>query len=150
MKQFNTFSGVFVPSFEAILGAVLFLILPLLTGVMGLWKMLAIVVFSNTVTLATAFSIADSATNIERIGAGGMYAVSRRSLGRAFGGSIGIQLFLAQTASIGFYAIGFAEPLQELLHGISFINSALGSFDPLVQKQIIATLIAFKVLAKVG
>lgn len=142
MKQFNTFSGVFVPSFEAILGAVLFLILPMLTGVMGLWKMLAIVVFSNTVTLATAFSIADSATNIERIGAGGMYAVSRRSLGRAFGGSIGIQLFLAQTASIGFYAIGFAEPLQEILQRVAFINSAIGSFDPLVQKQIIATFIA--------
>jgi len=115
LKLFGTFSGVFVPSFEAILGAVLFLILPMLTGVMGLWNMLVIVIFSNTITLATAFSIADCATNIERVGAGGMYAVSRRSLGRAFGGSIGIQLFLAQTASIGFYAIGFAEPLQEIL-----------------------------------
>lgn len=139
----GTFSGVFVPSFEAILGAVLFLILPMLTGTMGLWKMLIIVIFSNTVTLATAFSIADCATNIERVGAGGMYAMSRRSLGRAFGGSIGIQLFLAQTACIGFYAIGFAEPLQELLLRISFVHNFMGSFDPLIQKQIIATFIVF-------
>ena len=142
MKLFGTFSGVFVPSFEAILGAVLFLILPMLTGVMGLWNMLVIVIFSNTITLATAFSIADCATNIERVGAGGMYAVSRRSLGRAFGGSIGIQLFLAQTASIGFYAIGFAEPLQEILIRIPLIHALFSGFDPLVQKQIIATVIA--------
>ena len=145
--MFGTFSGVFVPSFEAILGAVLFLILPMLTGAMGLWKMLLIVVFCNTVTLATAFSIADCATNIERVGAGGMYAMSRRSLGRAFGGSIGIQLFLAQTASIGFYAIGFAEPLQGLLIRVPFIYSWVGHLDPLVQKQIIATAIAFLAFA---
>jgi len=141
-KLFGTFSGVFVPSFEAILGAVLFLILPMLAGTMGLWKMILIVVISNTVTVATAFSISDCATNIDRVGPGGMYAVSRRSLGRAFGGSIGIQLFLAQSASIGFYTIGFAEPLQTVLIKIPVINSYIGSYDVLMQKQIIATLIA--------
>ncbi len=141
-KLFGTFSGVFVPSFEAILGAVLFLILPMLTGVMGLGKMAMIILLSNTVTLATAFSISDCATNIERIGAGGMYAVARRSLGRAFGGSIGIQLFLAQSASIGFYAIGFAEPLQNILIKLPVVSRYLSSFDVLTQKQFIATIIA--------
>jgi len=141
-KLFGTFSGVFVPSFEAILGAVLFLILPMLTGAMGLWRMALIIVISNTVTIATAFSISDCVTNIERVGAGGMYAVSRRSLGRAFGGSIGIQLFLAQSASIGFYSIGFAQPLQGILLHIPFFNHFLAGYDVLTQKQLIATVVA--------
>ncbi len=141
-KLFGTFTGVFVPSFEAILGAVLFLILPMLTGAMGFWRMALIIIISNTVTIATAFSISDCVTNIERVGAGGMYAVSRRSLGRAFGGSIGIQLFLAQSASIGFYTIGFSEPLQSILANIPFFNSFLSAYDPLTQKQIVATVVA--------
>ncbi len=42
-QLFGTFAGVYVPSFEAILGAVLFLILPMLTGMMGFWKMALII-----------------------------------------------------------------------------------------------------------
>ena len=142
MKRLGTFSGVFTPSFEAILGAVLFLILPMLTGLMGVWKMALIVIVANTVTVATGFSIADCTTNLVHVGAGGMYAISRASLGKAFGGSIGIQLYLAQSASIGFYAIGFAEPLQGLLANIPFIHGVIGHFPVLVQKQILATILA--------
>ncbi len=144
MKMLGTFSGVFVPSFEAILGAVLFLILPLLVGAMGMWNMVIIVILANTATLATAFSIADCATNLERIGAGGMYAVAKRSLGKAFGGSIGIQLFLAQAASIGFYCIGFADPLQKILFNMPFFSAIAehAELSVLMQKQIIATVIA--------
>ncbi len=144
MKLFGTFSGVFVPSFEAILGAVLFLILPALVGLMGLVDMLIIVTLANTATLATAFSIADSATNLERVGPGGMFAVSKRSLGRAFGGSIGIQLYLAQAVSIGFYCTGFAEPLQAYIvqiPAVAELTASLG-LPVLVQKQFIATVIA--------
>ncbi|TFG62031.1 MAG: amino acid permease [Spirochaetales bacterium] len=145
MKLFNTFSGVFVPSYEAILGAVLFLLLPVLTSSMGLWKMLLIVLLSNTATLATAFSIADCTTNLERIGAGGMYAMGKRSLGIAFGGSIGIQLFLAQAASIGFYAIGFSDPLQRVVGSIPLVQNVFlaRGISVLMQKQIIASFIAF-------
>lgn len=154
MKRLGTFSGVFVPSFEAILGAVLFLILPLLVGAVGLPNMLLIVVLANTATVATAFSIADCTTNLQDVGPGGMYAVSKRSLGLAFGGSIGIQLFLAQAVSIGFYAAGFAEPLQRFLVEIPAISEFVEdhAMPVLRQKQIIATgigLIAF-VLAIAG
>ncbi len=114
----------------------------MLTGIMGLWRMAFIVTLANTVTLATAFSIADCATNQLSVGGGGMYAVSRASLGKAFGGSIGIQLFIAQSASIGFYAIGFAEPLQALLSGVPFVVQLIGHYDPLVQKQLLATGLA--------
>ncbi|MES0491430.1 MAG: amino acid permease, partial [Leptospirales bacterium] len=56
------------------------------------------------------------------------------------GGSIGIQLYIAQSASISFYCIGFAEPLQPLLSPFfqSLGYSAIAE-NILVQKQIIAT-----------
>jgi len=144
MKKFGTFSGVFVPSFEAILGAVLFLILPMLVRDMGLINMLIIVLLSNTATLATAFSISDCTTNLKSVGAGGMFAIAKRSLGKAFGGSIGIQLFLAQSVSIGFYCLGFATPLQGLIYNIPIVGTLVDSLglSVLMQKQIIATVVA--------
>ncbi len=161
MKLFGTVKGVFVPSYEAILGAVLFLILPRLVGGIGLVQALMVVILAHTVTLATSFSISDCATNLERIGAGGMYAVARRSLGMSFGGSIGIQLFIAQAASIGFYAIAFSSPLQEIFSRFDFFHELLDTIpgysdlslkivNPeelikaqiLMQQQIIGTAIA--------
>ena len=106
--KFGTFKGVFIPSTEAILGTVLFLLLPVLAADLGLIRMLIIVVLAHTVTFATMFSIADIATNLNTIGGGGMYALIKRSLGKAMGGSIGVQLFIAQAASIGFDSIVFA------------------------------------------
>jgi amino acid transporter len=143
-KKFGTFKGVFVPSTEAILGAVLFLLLPLLTADLGLVKMLMIVILAHTVTFATMFSISDIATNLNTIGGGGMYALIKRSLGKAMGGSIGIQLFLAQAASIGFYSIGFAEPLHPIL--MPYLNdflifSGTDAASILFQKQILSSVI---------
>ena len=53
--KFGTFKGVFVPSTEAILGTVLFLLLPVLTADIGLVRMLMIVILAHTVTFATMF-----------------------------------------------------------------------------------------------
>lgn len=144
MKKFGTFSGVFIPSFEAILGAVLFLLLPHLVGEMGLVQMLAIIVIANLITTATAFSISDCTSSAASVGSGGMYAISKRSLGKAFGGSIGIQLYLAQAASIGFYAMGFATPLQELLRSVPLWNTLSDGWNltPLMEKQVLASLLA--------
>lgn len=154
-NKFGTFKGVFVPSTEAILGTVLFLLLPALTADVGLFFMLFIVVLAHTVSVSTAFSISDCATNLNRIGGGGMYALSRRSLGKAFGGSIGIQLYFAQAASIAFYCIGFVEPLQPilqpLLQNVSFLR--IESPDDLLrQKQILASIIfvIFFIIVMVG
>lgn len=142
--KFGTFKGVFVPSTEAILGTVLFLLLPVLAADLGLIRMLMIVVLAHTVTFATMFSIADIATNLNTIGGGGMYALIKRSLGKAMGGSIGIQLFIAQAASIGFYSIGFAEPLYPILEPfiqkISFLAGE-GVEAVLFQKQILSSII---------
>jgi len=144
--KFGTFKGVFVPSTEAILGTVLFLLMPVLIADVGLWAMLGVIVLAHSVTIATSFSMADCATNLNNIGPGGMYALSRRSLGKALGGSIGVQLYLAQAASIGFYSIGFAEPLRALivpfLDFIPFFNQT-DTTSILLQKQIFASLFFF-------
>ena len=52
--KFGTFKGVFVPSTEAILGTVLFLILPALVGDLGLILMTGIIILAHSVTLATS------------------------------------------------------------------------------------------------
>lgn len=139
-KKFGTFEGVFIPSIEAILGTVLFLLLPGQTASAGLINMIVIIILAHTVTVSTAFSLADCATNLNTIGAGGMYALVRKSLGIALGGSIGIQLYLAQAASIAFYSVGFAEPLQPILVNIEFF-SFLKNFTPEEQQNIIAASI---------
>ncbi len=145
-KKFGTFKGVFIPSTEAILGTVLFLLMPLLTADVGFIPMIAVILLAHTVTIATAFSLSDCATNLNKIEGGGMYALSKRSLGNAMGGSIGIQLYLAQAASIGFYAIGFAEPLRALIVPHLQTIPLFTSTTPqaiLLQKQIIATVFYF-------
>lgn len=141
-KKFGTFKGVFVPSTEAILGTVLFLLMPLLVADVGLISMLFIVILAHSVTISTSFSLADCATNLNTIEGGGMYALSKKSLGNAMGGSIGVQLYLAQAASIGFYCIGFAEPLQPLLSPLLGAFSPFQDFSPeglLLQKQLLAS-----------
>lgn len=144
LKGFGTFKGVFIPSTEAILGTVLFLLLPALAADVGLFTILGIIILSHTVTVATTFSLADCATNLSSIGGGGMYALSKKSLGKAFGGSIGIQLYIAQAASIGFYCIGFAEPVQPILGSFMEAVFSVSAQTPggiLLQKQIIATIV---------
>ncbi len=154
-KKFGTFTGVFIPSTEAILGTVLFLLMPLLTADVGFIPMIAVILLAHTVTIATAFSLSDCATNLNKIEGGGMYALSKRSRGNAMGGSIGIQLYLAQAASIGFYAIGFAAPLRTLIiPHLQMVPLFTGTSpqDVLLQKQIIATAfyLLFFVVVMIG
>lgn len=100
-QKFGTLSGVFVPSVLAILGAVMYLIVPKVLWGVGLPKMIGIILLAHSITLATAFSISAIATNISVRG-GGLYYLISRSLGRAFGGSMGIQLYFAQTIQLPF------------------------------------------------
>ncbi|MBR9700109.1 amino acid permease, partial [Candidatus Woesearchaeota archaeon] len=94
--KFSTFSGVFVPSVLAILGAVMYLIMPKVLGGVGMIKMLLIILLAHSVTIATAYSLSAIATNI-KVKGGGLYYLISRSLGSEFGGSLGVQLYLAQT-----------------------------------------------------
>ena len=109
----GTFVGVFTPSILTILGIILFLRLGYVVGNTGLRNTLIIIGIATLVSTLTSISLAAIATNIDVRGGGDYYMISR-TLGVEFGGAIGIVLFLAQSVSIAFYAIGFGEAVAAM------------------------------------
>ena len=106
--RLGTFTGVFTPSILTILGIILFLRLGYVVGSAGLARALVIIALANAISVLTSISLSAVATNLKVRGGGDYYLISR-TLGLEFGGSIGLVLFLAQSVSIAFYCIGFAE-----------------------------------------
>jgi amino acid transporter len=106
--RLGTFAGVFTPSVLTILGIILFLRLGYVMGSAGLARGLVIIALANVISVLTSISLSAMATNLKVRGGGDYYLISR-TLGLEFGGSIGLVLFLAQSVSIAFYCIGFAE-----------------------------------------
>ncbi|MBD3269896.1 hypothetical protein GF376_00020 [Candidatus Peregrinibacteria bacterium] len=106
--KFNSFNGVFVPTFLSIIGVILFLRLGYIVGSGGLFSAIAIILLASSVTFATGLSLSSIVTTL-RIGAGGAYSVISKTLGLEVGGSVGIPLVLAQIFSVVFYIFGFAE-----------------------------------------
>ncbi len=112
--QLGTFAGVFTPSILTILGIILFLRLGYVTGSAGVARILIILAIANTITILTSLSLAAVATNL-KVKSGGDYYLISRTLGYKFGGSIGIVLYLAQSVSVAFYCIGFAEAASSMM-----------------------------------
>jgi amino acid transporter len=110
----GTFAGVFTPSILTILGIILFLRLGYVVGAGGLEQALIILLLANGISVLTSLSLSAVATNL-RIKRGGDYYLISRTLGFEFGGAIGLVMFIAQSVSVGFYCIGFAEVLVTLL-----------------------------------
>src|SRR5210317_1745827 len=110
----GTFAGVFTPSILTILGIILFLRLGYVVGNAGLGLTLLILLLANGISVLTSVSLSAIATNLKVRGGGDYYLISR-TLGLEFGGAIGIVLFLAQSVSVAFYAIGFGEVTASLL-----------------------------------
>jgi amino acid transporter len=120
----GTFAGVFTPSVLTILGIILFLRLGYVVGSTGLGRALIIITLANAISILTSISISAIATNIKVKGGGDYYLISR-TLGPEFGGAIGMVLFLAQSVSIAFYCIGFAEAMTVLLPQSIFTTSRI-------------------------
>lgn len=114
--RLGTFAGVFTPSILTILGIILFMRLGYVVGAAGLGQMLLILALANLISVLTSLSLSAVATNLH-VKRGGDYYLISRTLGQEFGGAIGIVLFLAQSVSVGFYCIGFAEVLGRMLPG---------------------------------
>ena len=112
-KKFGAFSGVFTPSILTILGVIMYLRLGWVTGVAGLWGVIAIILIAHIISATTGLSIASVATD-KKIEAGGIYYILSRSLGLPMGGSIGITLFVGTALSISLYIIGFTENFLSL------------------------------------
>jgi amino acid transporter len=136
----GTFAGVFTPSIVTILGIILFLRLGYVVGASGLIRALVIIALANVISVLTSVSLSAIATNL-RVKGGGDYYVISRTLGVEYGGALGIVLFLAQSISIAFYAIGFGEA----------ITTMIGSDSPF-DAQIVAaiSIAALFVLAWLG
>ena len=128
----GTFAGVFTPSILTILGIILFLRLGYVVGSAGLGRCLIIIFVANLISVITSVSLSAVATNLKVRGGGDYYLISR-TLGVEFGGSIGLVLFLAQSVSIAFYCIGFAEAVaafspQLPAHGVQLIAAGAVAF----------------------
>lgn len=113
-RGLGTFAGVFTPSILTILGIILFLRTGYVVGNAGLAGAFAIIGIATAVSVLTSLSLSAIATNINVRGGGDYYLISR-TLGLEFGGAIGVVLFIAQSVSIAFYAIGFAEAATEIV-----------------------------------
>ena len=110
----GTFAGVFTPSILTILGLILFLKTGYVVGAAGLGRALLIILLANSISVLTSISLSAVATNL-RVKGGGDYYLISRTLGVQYGGALGIVLFLAQSVSVAFYAIGFGEVLTSIL-----------------------------------
>jgi len=132
----GTFPGVFTPSILTILGIILFLRLGYVVGNAGLSKALIIIGLANLISVLTSFSLSAIATNL-KVKVGGPYYIISRTLGAEFGGSIGIVLFLAQSISIGFYCIGFAEAV------VSTLSEASGPLPQIIAALAVSLLFVF-------
>jgi amino acid transporter len=132
----GTFSGVFTPSILTILGIILFLRLGYVVGSAGLYRSLLIIALANAISVLTSLSLSAVATNLKVKGGGDYYLISR-TLGVEFGGAIGLVLFLAQSVSIAFYCIGFAEALSARLTILGQVS------PPIIALAAIALLFVF-------
>ena len=112
--KLGTFGGVFTPSILTILGVVMFLLVPQVTGMGGIERVIGIILIANTVSILTSLSLAVIATNT-KVKGGGDYFLISRSVGLEFGGAIGSVLYVAQSVSVAFYVVGFTDALRELL-----------------------------------
>ena len=107
-SKFGTFGGVFTPNVLTILGVIMFLRFGQITGQAGVAHALIILLCAKLITSLTSVSLAAIATNT-RVKGGGAYYLISRSLGVEFGGGIAFVFYLAQSASVAMYVIGFAE-----------------------------------------
>ncbi|MDR0715019.1 MAG: amino acid permease [Bacteroidales bacterium] len=142
--KFGT-APVFFTSISTILGAILFLRFGYAVGNMGFWGAVGIILLGHCITIPTALAISEIATNT-RVEGGGEYFIISRSFGLNIGSTIGIALYFAQTVSIAFYSIAFAESFSPFFEWFS----TFAGFD--LPRQVISLpalgFIAFIVLRK--
>ncbi|MCO4818788.1 MAG: amino acid permease [Bacteroidetes bacterium] len=111
--KFGT-APVFLTAISTILGAVMFLRFGYAVGTVGFIGTLTIVIVGHMVTIPTAMSLAEIATN-QKVEGGGEYYIISRSFGLTIGASIGLALYLSQAISVAFYVIAFSEAFGPVL-----------------------------------
>eukprot|EP00940_MAST-03C_sp_MAST-3C-sp2_P002267 g2267.t1 len=112
--KFGTFTGVFARCLLNIWGVIMFLRLGWMIAHAGLLLSLSIVGVAMLITTVTSLSLSAICTN-GIIGNGGAYFLLSRSLGPAFGGSIGVLFSIANATAVALHLVGFAETITSLL-----------------------------------
>ncbi|MEN8186861.1 MAG: amino acid permease [Bacteroidota bacterium] len=130
IKKFGT-APVFFTAISTILGAILFLRFGFAVGTLGFWGVILIVLLGHLVTIPTALSISEIATN-KRVEGGGEYFIISRSFGLNIGATIGVALFMSQAISVAFYVIAFTEAFE------FFFNYMKDSYDIFLPRQVIS------------
>lgn len=104
----GTILGVFFPCLQSIIGIILFLRLPQITGEAGLLQTYIIICLGTAVTFLTTLSMNAMCTN-GKMSKGGAYFLLSRSLGPATGGALGLLFYMATTISGAMYILGSVE-----------------------------------------
>eukprot|EP00941_MAST-03F_sp_MAST-3F-sp1_P005716 g5716.t1 len=107
-SKFGTWDGVMVSCLLNIFGVIMFLRLGWVVGQAGIIGAIIIILLAGVVTLLTTLSMSAIATNGGVKGGGAYYLISR-SLGPAFGGTIGFLFFIGLCFAMAMYVIGFCE-----------------------------------------
>lgn len=143
-QKFST-APVFFTAISTILGAILFLRFGFAVGTLGFFGVILIILLGHLVTIPTAFSISEIATN-QRVKGGGEYFIISRSFGLNIGATIGIALYLSQAISVAFYVIAFTEAFSPVFN---WMQTEHGIYLP---RQVISlpamTILAFLILRK--
>ena len=108
---------VFLTAISTILGAIMFLRFGYAVGNLGFYLTVGMILIGHMVTIPTALSLAEIATN-QKVEGGGEYYIISRSFGLRIGASIGIALYLSQAISVAFYVIAFGEAFDPLIEWI--------------------------------
>jgi amino acid transporter len=114
-KKFGTFGGVFTPSILTILGVIMYMRLPMISGEAGLIGTLGIILVAHLISITTGLSVSSIATD-KKVKEGGTYYIISRSLGLPIGGTLGLALFVGLSFSVSLYLIGFSESFLGFLN----------------------------------
>ncbi|CBY33684.1 unnamed protein product [Oikopleura dioica] len=132
-SKLGTLMGVYLPCVQNIFGVILFIRMPWIVGLAGIWEGLGLIFFCCLTTMLTAISMSAIATN-GRVPAGGSYYMISRSLGPGWGGAVGMMFYFGTTIAAAMYIIGSIEIVTLYMgvgrifeiEGDSFLGSTLG------------------------
>jgi potassium/chloride transporter 4/5/6 len=119
--KLGTMMGVYIPTLQNILGIILFIRLPWITGQGGIVQALVIVLLGCSASMLTSLSMSAICTNGVPKG-GGAFSVIKESIGPEFGGTVGCLLFLSNTFGLAMYVLGCVEILQGWIAPFEDVN----------------------------
>ncbi|OZC07729.1 amino acid permease [Onchocerca flexuosa] len=104
----GTILGVYLPTVQHIFGAIMFLRLFWIVGIMGIGQCIAMTFLCMLCTFLTSISLSAVATN-GVIETGGIYFVISRNLGSEFGTAVGLLFYLANACACAMYIVAAVE-----------------------------------------